>query len=82
MNKKNEHFKNEINKTIIFIFFLGLSIVIIANIFYFNLSGIKFNSENFLTILPFNLIGLSLSLHLVMIIIYNLGKLVSYYHLK
>lgn len=82
MNKKNEHFKNEINKTIIFIFFLALSIVIFCNIIYFNLSGIKFNSDNFLSILPFNLIGLSLSLHLVMIIIYNLGKIISYYHLK
>jgi hypothetical protein len=82
MNKKNQYFKNEINKTIIFIFFLSLSIVIITNIIYFNSSGNKFNSENFLSILPFNLIGLSLSLHLVMIIIYNLGKIISYYHLK
>ncbi len=82
MNKKNQYFKNEINKTIIFIFFLSLSIVIITNIIYFNSSRNKFNSENFLSILPFNLIGLSLSLHLVMIIIYNLGKIISYYHLK
>ena len=82
MNKKNQYFKNEINKTIIFIFLLSLSIVIITNIIYFNSSGYKFNSENFLSILPFNLIGLSLSLHLVMIIIYNLGKIISYYHLK
>ena len=82
MNKKNQYFKNEINKTIIFIFFLSLSIVIITNIIYFNSSGNKFNSENFLSILPFNLIGLSLSLHLVMIIIYNLGKIILYYHLK
>lgn len=81
MNKKNENFKNEINKTIIFIFLVGLSIVIIANFLYFYNSENKFNSENFLNLLPFNLIGLSLSLHLVMIITYNLGK-ITYLHLK
>ena len=41
MNKKNQYFKNEINKIKIFIFFLSLSIVIITNIIYFNSSGNK-----------------------------------------
>jgi hypothetical protein len=76
MEKKTENYNTELRRAIGFIFLLSMSIVIGANIIYFNASGYKFNTDNFLALLPFNLIGLSTSLYLVMIIIYNLGKMV------
>ena len=76
MNNKNDKYNTELRKAIGFVFLLSLSIVIGVNIVYFNALGYKFNTENFLSVLPFNLIGLSLSLYLVMIIIYNLGMMI------
>ena len=76
MNNKNNKYNTELRKAIGFVFLLSLSIVIGVNIVYFNALGYKFNTENFLSVLPFNLIGLSLSLYLVMIIIYNLGMMI------
>jgi len=73
MNNKNNKYNTELRRAIGFIFLLSLSIVIGVNAVFFNASGYKFNTENFLSVLPFNLIGLSLSLYLVMIVIYNLG---------
>jgi hypothetical protein len=76
MDRKNDNYNTELRRAVAFIFLLSLSIVIGANIVFFNASGYKFNTENFLTVLPFNLIGLSLSLYLVMIVIYNLGMMI------
>ena len=76
MENKEQEYNTELRRAIGFIFLLSLSIVVGVNIAYFNVSGYKFNTENFLALLPFNLMGLSLSLYLVMIIIYNLGKMV------
>jgi len=73
MNNKNNKYNTELRRAIGCIFLLSLSIVIGVNAVFFNASGYKFNTENFLSVLPFNLIGLSLSLYLVMIVIYNLG---------
>lgn len=76
MDTKNNKYNTELRRAVGFIFLLSLSILVGVNIVFFNASGYKFNTENFLTVLPFNLIGLSLSLYLVMIIIYNLGMMI------
>ena len=76
MNTKNNKYNTKLRRAVGFIFLLSLSIVVGVNIVFFNTSGYKFNTEMFLTILPLNLIGLSLSLYLVMIIIYNLSMMI------
>ena len=73
---ENEKYKynEDVKKAIAFIFLLSLIIVVIINITFFNLTDYKFNTEMFLSILPFNLIGLSLTLYVVLAIFYNIGK--------
>jgi len=76
MNKSKEiqkNYTNELHSVIFVIFIISLTIVILANKIYFS-TGINFNLENFLMLLPFNLIGLSISLYVVMIILYNIAK--------
>jgi len=76
MNKSKEiqkNYSNELHSVIFVIFIISLTIVILANKIYFS-TGINFNLENFLMLLPFNLIGLSISLYVVMIILYNIAK--------
>lgn len=55
------------------IFIISISIVIIVNTLYFQ-NIAEFNLENFLNLLPFNLIGLSITLNSIMIIIFNIIK--------
>ena len=64
---------NDVDKVISCIFAISIMIIIIFNLLYFNTFGPKFNTTNFLSLLPFNLIGLSITLYLVMVITYNLA---------
>ena len=76
MNKSKEiqkNYSNELHSVIFVIFIISLTIVILANKIYFS-TGINFNLENFLILINFNLIGLSISLYVVMIILYNIAK--------
>ena len=76
MNKSKEvqkDYTNELHSVIFIIFIISLTIVILANKIYFS-SGINFNLENFLMLLPFNLIGLSITLYTIMVILYNIAK--------
>jgi uncharacterized membrane protein len=69
--KKN--YSKELQHLVLVIFMISLTIVILANSIYYS-SGANFNTENFLMLLPFNLLGLSFTLYVVMIILYNLTK--------
>ena len=65
--------KSQLLKIFVFIiFFLSFSFVTIVNVSYFQ--EVKFNTDNFLTLLPINLILLSITLKIVVFFIYNLGK--------
>lgn len=69
-----DEYEKRIKKTLGFIFLMSLSLVTALNIFYFNFTKIKFTSDNFLALLPFNLILLSLSLKLLLVIYINILK--------
>tara|TARA_B100001248_G_C27396302_1_gene465814 strand:+ start:2934 stop:3146 length:213 start_codon:yes stop_codon:yes gene_type:complete len=69
-----DKYEKRIKKTLGFIFLMSLSLVTALNIFYFNFTKIKFTSDNFLALLPFNLILLSLSLKLLLVIYINILK--------
>ena len=76
MDKSKEiqkDYSSELRNVVLIIFIISLIIVFIANKIYF-LTGIEFNVENFLMLLPFNLMGLSLTLYIVMIMLYNIAK--------
>ena len=76
MNPKIEARKKylcQLKNLIYLIFIISISIIIIVNLIYFQ-NVQKFSLENFLKLLPFNLIGLSLTLNSVMVIIFNLIK--------
>lgn len=66
-------FSDELHSLVLVIFITSLIIVFIANNIYYS-TGVEFNTENFLMLLPFNLMGLSLTLYAVMIILYNIAK--------
>lgn len=66
-------FSDELHSLVLVIFIISLTIVFIANNIYYS-TGVEFNTENFLMLLPFNLMGLSLTLYTVMIILYNIVK--------
>ena len=66
-------FSDELHSLVLVIFIISLTIVLIANKIYYS-TGIEFNTENFLMLLPFNLMGLSLTLYTVMIVLYNITK--------
>ena len=72
-NRKNDY-NTEMKRAIAIIFLISLVIMIFFNIAFFNTTNYEFNTEMFLTLLPFNLIGLSTTLYLVLIIFYNIGK--------
>ena len=74
MDNKTNEYNTEMKRAIAFIFLISLAIVIFFNITFFNTTNYEFNTEMFLTLLPFNLIGLSTTLYLVLIIFYNIGK--------
>ena len=74
MDKKKDEYNTEAKRAIAFIFLISLIIVIFFNISFFYSTNYEFNTEMFLTLLPFNLIGLSSTLYLVLIIFYNIGK--------
>ena len=76
MNPKIEARKKYINKLksfIFLIFIISISIIAIVNTIYFQTIE-EFNINNFLTLLPFNLIGLSITLNSIMVIVFNLIK--------
>ena len=76
MNPKIEARKKYINKLkslIFLIFIISISIIAIINTLYFQTIE-EFNINNFLTLLPFNLIGLSITLNSIMVIVFNLIK--------
>lgn len=76
MNNSNENkkdYSNDLKNIVLIIFIISLTIVVMANKIYFS-TGVEFNIENFLMLLPFNLIGLSMTLYIVMILIYNIAK--------
>jgi hypothetical protein len=74
MDNKKNIYNDEIKKAIVFIFLLSLTIIIFFNIMFFNTTNYEFNTEMFLTLLPFNLMGLSITLYLVLVLFYNVGK--------
>lgn len=74
METEKTKYNDDVKKAIAFIFLLSLIIVIILNVAFYNLTDFKFNTEMFLSLLPFNLIGLSLTLYVVLAIFYNIGK--------
>jgi hypothetical protein len=69
-----DEYEKKMKKTLGFILMMSLCLVIAINIFYFNFTKIKFTSDNFLGLLPFNLILLSLSLKLLLVIYINILK--------
>lgn len=69
----NKKYSNKLNSLVYLIFIISISIIIIANTIYFQ-NIAELNLENFLILLPFNLIGLSITLHSIMIIVFNLIK--------
>ena len=69
-----DEYETKIKKTLGFIFMMSLCLVTAINIFYFKFTKIKFTSDNFLALLPFNLILLSLSLKLLFIVYINILK--------
>ena len=76
MNPQIEARKKYLNKLknlTYLIFTISLSIIIIVNVIYFQNIAV-FNLENFLNLLPFNLIGLSITLNSVMVILFNIIK--------
>ena len=76
MNPQIEARKKYLNKLknlTYLIFIISLSIIIIVNAIYFQ-NIAEFNLENFLNLLPFNLIGLSITLNSVMVILFNIIK--------
>lgn len=76
MNPQLEARKKYLSKLrnlICLIFIISLSIIIIVNAIYFQ-NIAEFNLENFLNLLPFNLIGLSITLNSVMVILFNIIK--------
>lgn len=76
MNPKAEAHKKYMNKLkslVYIIFIISISIIGIINTLYFQTVD-EFNLNNFLTLLPFNLIGLSITLNSIMIIVFNLIK--------
>ena len=76
MNPQIEARKKYLNKLknlTYLIFTISLSIIIIVNAIYFQNIAV-FNLENFLNLLPFNLIGLSITLNSVMVILFNIIK--------
>ena len=76
IKKNNNNYNNKVRQTILFIFFLSLTIVVSLNVIFFSTTQYKFNTEMFLNLLPFNLIGLSTTLYLVLVLFYNLGKMI------
>ena len=75
-NFDNKNYKKKLNIVSLSIFIISFTIIFLVNIIYYS-SGVDFNTENFLTLLPINLIGLSLTLYCVLVIIYNTLKLLS-----
>ena len=76
MNPQIEARKKYLNKLknlTYLIFTISLSIIIIVNAIYFQNIAV-FNLENFLNLLPFNLIGLSITINSVMVILFNIIK--------
>tara|TARA_B100000902_G_C27322055_1_gene925403 strand:- start:4485 stop:4727 length:243 start_codon:yes stop_codon:yes gene_type:complete len=74
MDNKEDKYNSDVQRAIAFIFLISLAIIIFFNIAFFKTTTYEFNTEMFLTLLPFNLIGLSSTLYLVLIIFYNIGK--------
>lgn len=72
-SKDSKELSNDFSSLVFMIFIISFIIVFIANYIYYT-SGIEFSTENFLMLLPFNLIGLSLTLYTVMIVLYNIAK--------
>ena len=82
--KENVHLKKNIdslNKTrytsklktfVMMIFLLSLIFVGLTNIMYFQ--KVEFTAENFLLLLPLNLIGLSYTIYMMLATFYNLAK--------
>lgn len=70
IKKKNS---DDLHNLVLIIFMISLTIVILANSIYYS-SGVQLNTENFLMLLPFNLLGLSITLYAVMIVLYNIAK--------
>jgi len=75
---ENKNYKKKLNIVSLSIFIISFTIIFLVNIIYYS-SGVEFNTENFLTLLPINLIGLSLTLYCVLIIIYNVLRLLTNY---
>jgi len=69
-----DQYEKKMKNTLGYILMLSLSLVTAINIFYFKFTKIKFTSDNFLALLPFNLILLSLSLKLLLVIYINILK--------
>ena len=69
-----DEYEIKMKKTLGFILIMSLCLVTAINIFYFNFTKIKFTSDNFLALLPFNLILLSLCLKLLLVIYLNILK--------
>jgi len=72
-SKDSKELSNELSSLVLMIFIISFMIIFIANYIYYT-SGIEFNTENFLMLLPFNLIGLSGTIYTVMILLYNIAK--------
>lgn len=69
----NKIYSKKLKSLVTIIFTISITIIIAVNIIYFqNFS--EFNLDNFLVMLPFNLIGLSITLNSVMVILFNLIK--------
>ena len=75
-NKKDKNHSKKLNNLVLTIFIISLTIMLIVNTVYFS-SVTEFTLDNFLSLLPFNLLGLSLTLYCVMIVLYNLLKLLT-----
>ena len=69
-----ENYEKKMKNTLAFIFIMSLCIVTSLNIFYFKFTNIKFTSDNFFALIPFNLILLSLTLQFLLIVYINILK--------
>ena len=69
-----DEYETKIKKTLGFIFMMSLCLVTAINIFYFKFTKIKFTSDNFFALIPFNLILLSLTLKFLLIVYFNILK--------
>ena len=69
-----ENYEKKMKNTLAFIFIMSLCIVTSLNIFYFEFTKIKFTSDNFFALIPFNLILLSLTLKFLLVVYINILK--------